>query len=322
MDGTGHNSEDDEKNISPRKPNKTESPPAEKKRHSNHNKEDLSDSETPQKEKEHPHSAKESLSGDIQSIIIISKRFIKNAKKPFSPRKPPIVEKEHHHHHIEIRASHEILAQNNNNININNNPESVVDLTKKEKIKFEDLPIDIQNKCTDIDKELIDNHMNILYNILTFLYKHHFKMGNENIDFTKYRASVPEEKLSKSRGLIDKTTSKSLKKHQFKKFQVSGKGAFGSVFLVKDKTMKKFVALKKLPHDTQRNQMQNESEVYFLSECKHPNIVEFYKCYEVKSKGQTQIWIVTEFLEGGTLAEAASLYNFSENILLILQENV
>jgi len=71
--------------------------------------------------------------------------------------------------------------------------------------------------------------------------------------------------------------------------------------------------VKKLPHETPRNQLNNETEIYFLSECKHPNIEEFYNCFEVQTKDQPpEIWIEMEFLEGGTLSQAARLYTFSD----------
>jgi len=257
-----------------------------------------------------------------QTIIIISKRIIKHARKQTSdsskntPRRSSLEDKKEPSIVIApLNTSQELpIIGDINSLDSNPNNNNTANIPAKPfKIKFEDLPLEIQHKCTTIDKELLDQHMDILYNILTFLYKQAFNLVSDDNDGSqKYKNSVPEEKLSKARGLIEKTSTKHLKKHHFKKFQMSGKGAFGSVFLVKDRFMKKCIAVKKLANDTIRNQLQNETEVFFLSECKHPNIVEFYKCFEVKSKGQSQVWIAMEFLEGGTLAEAAALYNFSE----------
>jgi len=119
--------------------------------------------------------------------------------------------------------------------------------------------------------------------------------------------------LSKARNLIIKPQQDKFMKKHFKKFEISGKGGFGSVFITKDKIMKKQVAVKKLPHDTARHQQNNEIEIYFLSECKHPNIVEYYNCYEILPKDHPlELWIEMEYLEGGTLSQAARLYTFSD----------
>jgi serine/threonine protein kinase len=119
--------------------------------------------------------------------------------------------------------------------------------------------------------------------------------------------------LTKARNLIVKPTSEKAFKKHFKKFEMSGKGGFGSVFITKDRIMKKHVAIKKLPHETARNHLNNEIEIYFLSECKHPNIVEFYTCFEVQPKDHPlELWIEMEYLEGGTLSQAARLYSFSD----------
>jgi len=69
------------------------------------------------------------------------------------------------------------------------------------------------------------------------------------------------------------------------------------------------VSLKRLSHTSQRN---NLAEIYFLKECVgHNNIVQYQKTWHaIEDK---EIWIVTEYLEGGTLHEAAHAHKFSEN---------
>jgi hypothetical protein len=61
---------------------------------------------------------------------------------------------------------------------------------------------------------------------------------------------------------------------------------------------KEYVAIKKLPHITESNEEDNWSEVYFLSQAKHPNVVSFKKAFLVVSKKHDpEMWIVMEFLQ-------------------------
>lgn len=85
---------------------------------------------------------------------------------------------------------------------------------------------------------------------------------------------------------------------------------FGSVVSAKDSrnSDKKRIAIKKLPHTTPRNKQNNLSEIGFLATFRHPNIVNFMECYYVNE----EIWIVMEYLEGGTLAEAAKAHKFTD----------
>eukprot|EP01121_Diplochlamys_sp_Union-15-3_P010531 TRINITY_DN2965_c0_g1_i2.p1 TRINITY_DN2965_c0_g1~~TRINITY_DN2965_c0_g1_i2.p1 ORF type:complete len:153 (+),score=16.78 TRINITY_DN2965_c0_g1_i2:122-580(+) len=55
--------------------------------------------------------------------------------------------------------------------------------------------------------------------------------------------------------------------------------------------------------------MNNYIEAHLLRTFSHINIVQFVDCWKVKD----ELWIMTEFLEGGTLYEALSLIVFSEN---------
>jgi len=76
------------------------------------------------------------------------------------------------------------------------------------------------------------------------------------------------------------------------------------------KKKKERVAVKKLVHTGSRDMERNLSEVFFVSSCKHENIVEFKACYlvtsDIKKLPKPELWIVMEFLEGGTLAKAST----------------
>ena len=82
---------------------------------------------------------------------------------------------------------------------------------------------------------------------------------------------------------------------------------FGRVFAAKDVINKGRVAIKRVPHITDKDKKNNYCEIGFLSKCIHPNIVQFKAAHEVKGEA----WLVTEFLEGGTLSEAVKVHQFS-----------
>lgn len=69
------------------------------------------------------------------------------------------------------------------------------------------------------------------------------------------------------------------------------------------------VAIKKVSHLLSREMEHNHAEVGFLLSCLgQPNIVQFKKALQMGD----QLWIVTEFLEGGTLGAASKAYRFTE----------
>lgn len=55
----------------------------------------------------------------------------------------------------------------------------------------------------------------------------------------------------------------------------------------------------------------NYSEIYYLHKCKHPNVVSFIRAYVIPPL--QEMWVVMEFLEGGTLTEAARAHPFKES---------
>jgi len=92
-----------------------------------------------------------------------------------------------------------------------------------------------------------------------------------------------------------------------------GRGGFATVMSARDSSRKnELVAIKKLCHETLRQQENNYSEIAFLKLCaNHNNIVQYLKAwYHPEEK---ELWMVMEYLEGGTLHEAAHNHKFSEN---------
>lgn len=97
-------------------------------------------------------------------------------------------------------------------------------------------------------------------------------------------------------------------KRLYKKQCVSGEGGFGYVFCAKHAETKNLVAVKRVAHVAPKDQRYNFYEVAILRMLHHPNIVEYYDCYEVG----TDLWMIMEYLQGGTLAEAVRVHEFSE----------
>lgn len=82
---------------------------------------------------------------------------------------------------------------------------------------------------------------------------------------------------------------------------------------------------------TDKQKARNLSEIAFLKNCKHPNIVEYFSALKIKN----EIWVcaklyptcihaiqvVMEFMEGGTLSEACKGYDFQDpHVAYVAQE--
>jgi len=78
------------------------------------------------------------------------------------------------------------------------------------------------------------------------------------------------------------------------------------------------VAVKKIPHKSRREREHNYFEIAFLSLCLHKNIVHYIDSYLVGDS----VWILMEYLEGGTLAEAANAHNFPDNHIAYVAREV
>ena len=78
--------------------------------------------------------------------------------------------------------------------------------------------------------------------------------------------------------------------------------------MTKASGQKQLVAIKLMPHKSRKEQKMNFSECFYLKECNHPNVVSFKEAHIVAN----EIWVLMEFLEGGTLQEASKTSNFGE----------
>eukprot|EP01098_Paradermamoeba_levis_P011108 TRINITY_DN471_c0_g1_i5.p1 TRINITY_DN471_c0_g1~~TRINITY_DN471_c0_g1_i5.p1 ORF type:complete len:568 (-),score=208.37 TRINITY_DN471_c0_g1_i5:75-1778(-) len=109
-------------------------------------------------------------------------------------------------------------------------------------------------------------------------------------------------------------------KKLFKMAQQSGEGGFAAVYVAKSLKPStplfpfpyKKVAIKKLPHASSRQKSSNLREISALKFCKHPNIVEYLGVFS-PTPDLSELWLVEEYMEGGTLTQAAKLYKFNES---------
>ena len=89
-------------------------------------------------------------------------------------------------------------------------------------------------------------------------------------------------------------------KHNYKKIWRLGKGAFGKVYKAKELATDKIVAVKQISiNNSEANYALILKEIDVLSNISHPNIVKYYRYYEENGR----IYIIMEYLEGGTLKE-------------------
>lgn len=122
---------------------------------------------------------------------------------------------------------------------------------------------------------------------------------------------------------VDKLLNEGNPKEHYKNLDFEAKGGFGSVFAAKNKNIhsnydKLIVALKKMPHKTLKQKRMNLNEIGFLKYCNHPNIVKFLCSYQKND----ELWLIMEFMEGGTLREATSNFVFSEEKIAFVAREI
>jgi len=138
---------------------------------------------------------------------------------------------------------------------------------------------------------------------------------NDLIRSAKTRPYAPDSLLKKSRSMINKNTP--IKKYLKSKESPAGKGGFGSVVIMKTRDKEK-IAVKKIPHKSRREKDHNYYEIGFLSNCLHPNIVRYIDSFLVED----DIWIIMEYMEGGTLSEAAKAHTYTDKHIAYVAREV
>jgi hypothetical protein len=121
----------------------------------------------------------------------------------------------------------------------------------------------------------IEKHWDVFCNVMHFVGKRRIYMTEEEAQKARDKikmsnASVPISENTKR--LQTELFASGNPKKLFKKLRIAGKGGFGMVFsgIAPDK---KTVAIKRMPHTSEKDRVQNLTEAMFLKRCNHPNIV-------------------------------------------------
>ena len=85
--------------------------------------------------------------------------------------------------------------------------------------------------------------------------------------------------------------------------------ASGQVFVAKTLATGKKVAIKQMDLSVQPRKELIVNEILVMKESQHPNIVNFLESYLVKS---TELWVVMEYMEGGSLTDVVTANLMSE----------
>eukprot|EP01087_Luapelamoeba_hula_P024401 TRINITY_DN9278_c0_g1_i4.p1 TRINITY_DN9278_c0_g1~~TRINITY_DN9278_c0_g1_i4.p1 ORF type:complete len:574 (-),score=59.51 TRINITY_DN9278_c0_g1_i4:62-1783(-) len=171
--------------------------------------------------------------------------------------------------------------------------------------RFEELPAELQRLIASakISTNTLNAHFQIVLNILYFLKK--ITLPAIRVPPVTPRRRPAFTPLSEAE--LMNTTLNPSKVYSFQ--GLDGEGGYGQVYLAKSAIPPKGkVAIKKVSHVKTKEREHNIAEINCLRFCKHRNIVEFYTSYVVKNS----VWLVMEYMEGGTLSEAVKGYNFKE----------
>lgn len=174
--------------------------------------------------------------------------------------------------------------------------------------KVEDLPQDLKRlvNASKITYDKIAANWDVFCGIIYFVGKKRIFASEEELQKFKTSAKKENKSLAVSattqRLTSDMVTPGNPKKF-FKKLQITGRGGFGMVFsgIAPDKSR---VAIKRMPHTSEREKRANLREAWFLKTCVHPNICGYKATYECQELHE--LWVIMELLEGGNLDEAIS----------------
>eukprot|EP00005_Dracoamoeba_jomungandri_P014100 CAMPEP_0174276846 /NCGR_PEP_ID=MMETSP0439-20130205/60610_1 /TAXON_ID=0 /ORGANISM="Stereomyxa ramosa, Strain Chinc5" /LENGTH=393 /DNA_ID=CAMNT_0015369113 /DNA_START=877 /DNA_END=2055 /DNA_ORIENTATION=+ len=181
---------------------------------------------------------------------------------------------------------------------------------------YEDFPEELKKKIRKarIPGESLDSRRN-LYILLSAL----------SIDIGRPMVLVPrkqdshKEKWIRGKCIKEDTTELHLDKYllppekaeevlqDLKIKELTGTGAFGSVFIAKLKSPKKTVAVKKMTNKIEDGKIKQLIEIKVLSTISHNNVVSFYHALQKDD----QIWLIMECLDT-TLKEINAIHEFVE----------
>lgn len=128
------------------------------------------------------------------------------------------------------------------------------------------------------------------------------------------RILAAQKEVQKQATLLYEVCSDKQMKRLYELSKKVGEGGYGKVYNArcKDKKMQpQEVAIKIMQHveSDAKAVRTNLRELLYLTKLRHPNIVALYRAHLVNDK---ELWLVLEFMEGGTLREASKVATFEE----------
>lgn len=183
------------------------------------------------------------------------------------------------------------------------------------------------------ESELVIKHIDIFLYVMRFLTRKIFRFvpSEENVDLpgdpsvhSLTRRPPAKSKTTQNISLeeaYEKFIQSGNPKKIFKMVEDAGRGGFGSVFLARnlvDKSKQQRVAIKKMSHVNEREMWSNFDEIYFLQQAAHPCVVKYQTAYMCRD----EIWLVMEYMEGGTLQDAVQRIRFEESHIAFVTKEI
>lgn len=101
----------------------------------------------------------------------------------------------------------------------------------------------------------------------------------------------------------------------FQKLERIGKGSFGEVFKGTRRSDKKLIAIKVIDLEEAEDEIEDiQQEIAVLSQCESPFVTRYYGSY----LKETQLWIIMEFLAGGSVLDLMKPGPIDESFIAII----